>query len=188
MYPRGFLAEPFHYDPKAFHLEIISLNHLLPPKVPKLSVITASVYTILNLQRFCGAVLGISKTSPILVFFILSNPQHILWALATKQFSILLLAWSAMCIPRLVTAISHMTHAWPHLSESPFYCEETPWPSQLRKENYLVGSLLAVSEREFMTVMTGSMVAGRQAWCWDGSWEFTPWSTGLRQRKQGYLA
>lgn len=34
------------------------------------------------------------------------------------------------------------------------------------------GISLAVSE-EFMTIMLGNMVAGRQAWCWDSSWELT---------------
>lgn len=34
------------------------------------------------------------------------------------------------------------------------------------------GISLAVSE-EFMTIMLGNMVAGRQAWCWGSSLELT---------------
>lgn len=33
--------------------------------------------------------------------------------------------------------------------------------------------LLTVSENEFVTIMAGSMAAGRQAWCWGSCGKFT---------------
>lgn len=39
---------------------------------------------------------------------------------------------------------------------------------------HLTGGFLTVSEGESMTVIVGSMAAGRQARCWSSSWEFIP--------------
>ena len=53
-------------------------------------------------------------------------------------------------------------------------CEETAWPRQFIKESIYLWAYL---EGWSMTIIPGSVAAGRHAWCWSNSWELTSWFT-----------
>jgi hypothetical protein len=52
------------------------------------------------------------------------------------------------------------------------------------KRKHLIGDLFTVSERESMTIMAGSMAAGRQAWCWSSSRELTSYLEAVGRERE----